>query len=70
VCIAGVTVGVAVRVSMPVAVRVGVRVAVSVAMRAVAVTCVCSLRETAQSHDAETDTTERQTERVGVHGWV
>jgi len=35
----------------------------------VAVTHMRCLRKTAQSHNAETNTTERQTERVGVHDW-
>ena len=40
-----------------------------VPVRAVAVTHMRCLRKTAQSHDAEANTAERQTERVGVHGW-
>ena len=44
-------------------------VGVGLPLRAVAVTHMRCLRKTAQSHDAEANTTERQTERVGVHGW-
>ena len=32
------------------------------------VTCVRRVCETAQRHDAETNTSERQAERIGVHG--
>ena len=33
----------------------------------VGVTRMCCVCETAQRHDAKTNTTERQSERVGVH---
>ena len=49
----------------------GMRVtSVPVPLGTVAVTRVRRLCETAQRHDAETNTPERQTERVGVHGWL
>ena len=31
---------------------------------------MCRLCETAQRHDAKANTAKRQTERIGVHGWV
>jgi hypothetical protein len=54
--------------SVTVAVSVSMRMAVAV--RGVAVTRVRCLCETAQRHDAEANSTERQAERVGVHDWV
>ena len=66
------TVGLALRESVNAAVRmttaVGMRVA-AVPVR-MGVTRVCCLCETAQRHDAKTNTAERQSERVGVHDWV
>jgi hypothetical protein len=42
--------------------------AVTVPVSGMPVTCVRRVCETAQRHDAETNTPERQAERVGVHG--
>ena len=45
-----------------------VTVPMSVPVSGMPVTCVRRVCETAQRHDAETNTPERQAERVGVHG--
>ena len=69
----GVTVGVPTVAIRPVRVA-GVpvpAVAMAVCSVGVAVARVCRrLCETAQSHDAETNTAKRQTERVGIHEWM